>query len=127
MPFLQDNLAVRTSDGLHSVSLEPLQYQTNAGVVITAPTGSDSDGASVPHLFHALGFTPFGPWWLAARLHDYLYRKTYLPREYCDDILNESMESLVVADVKRMAIYNAVRAFGEMAFDKDRKILESDK
>jgi hypothetical protein len=70
------------------------------------------------------GFTPFGPWWLAAFVHDHLYRHTWHERSFCDDILNEAMASLGVSDFKRVTIYEAVRNFGGLAFAANRKLLE---
>lgn len=121
MPFQTSSLAVRTSDGRNVTLLEPLIYTHDDGIVTTIPAGSTSDGASTPQLVWSLGFTPFGIGWRAFVLHDYLYRQTWLPRDYCDGALLEALKSLGAMDAQ--IIYDAVRVGGEMAFNADRAAL----
>lgn len=121
MPFLKDTVAVQTSDGHNIVLLEPLAYRTNAGEVIIAPAGTTSDGASTPMTIWNL-IPPFGKYWKAAILHDYLYRDTQRAKAECDGLLLEAMESLGVDKVLRDTIYEGVHLGGDWSFDEDRKI-----
>jgi hypothetical protein len=123
MKFLQESLLVRTGDGQNFTLAEPLRYQTNAGTIITAPAGTTTDGASTPRATWPL-LPPFGKYWLAAVLHDYLYRYTYLPQDYCDGILLEAMRSLGVPEATCLEIYDGVRVGGWTAIAEDRKALD---
>lgn len=119
MPFLKATLQVETADGRHMTLLEPLVYVTAAGETITVPAGAETDGASIPRwLWDAA--PPFGAYWLACVLHDWLYRQTHRAREECDALLLEAMVSLGVPSVIREAIYRAVRLGGAGACEKDR-------
>ena len=118
--FAKTTLAVETSDGRHATLLEPLVYTSKAGEVITAPVGTISDGASTPKIIWNL-IPPFGSYWLATVLHDYLYRVTKQPRDYCDSMLLEAMESLNVELLLREAIYEGVRLGGGIPFEDDRR------
>ena len=128
MPFpqaiLDNGLLTRSSDGQHVEFAEPLHYQTNAGTIITAPAGTKSDGASTPPIMWTL-LPPFGKYWLAALLHDYLYRCTYLPQGYCDGILLEAMQSLGVPEDICTEIYDGVRLGGWKSIAKDREELDA--
>ena len=61
--------------------------------------------------------------WMAAFLHDYLYRSTNIPKDVCDSLLREAMEDLCVDWVERDAIYEGVALGGQSSFDEDRKPL----
>ena len=124
MPFLQPSAIVETVDGRHIKVWRPIQDQSpSTGTVTTIEAGFESDGGSTPKLVWSLGFTPFGLEWLAYILHDWLYRRTFLPREFCDKMLLEAMEAQGVLEAKRLAIYEAVRVGGQAAFDDDRAAL----
>ena len=120
MGFLTNKVAVATSDGIHIELLEPLLYQTTHGSTITVPAGFKSDGASIPQPLWSMVGCPVGPYWLAAIVHDYLYQRTELAKEYCDSILNEAMEALAVPTEQRLAIYEGVHFGGWKAFREDR-------
>ena len=124
MPFLQDSLLVHTKDGHNFTLADPLRYQTKAGTIITAPVGTQTDGASTPNIMWAL-LPPFGKYWLAAVLHDYLYRCTYLPQDYCVGILLEAMQSLGVDEMVCREIYDGVRLGGWKSIEKDRAELDA--
>lgn len=112
-------LKVSSSDGRNFVLLAPFSFVTKAGDIITVPIGAESDGASTPRgTWNVL--PPFGKYWPAAFLHDFLYRYTTLPKAECDNLLNEAMESLGVEEVERIAIYEGVHLGGQTAFDQDR-------
>ena len=123
MPFTTSIPTVCTPDGRNLHLLEPIIYAALNGSVITVPAGFHSDGASVPRaLWPAVA--PFGRHWRAAILHDYLYRETYLPKSYCDQIFLEAMTSDGVDQVTRTLIYDTVVAAGGPAFHADRLALD---
>ena len=64
---------------------------------------------------------PFGTYWLAAVLHDFLYRETDRTKEECDLLFLEAMKSLGVDLLLREAIYEGVRFGGGEAFNTDRR------
>lgn len=117
--FNRPYAVVRTADGRNFELLEPIVFTSGGGHVITVPPGAVSDGASIPRLFwHVL--PPFGPYWLAAFVHDYLYRQTDYPRDFCDAMFSEMMATLGVPDITAHVIFDAVRLGGESAFAADR-------
>jgi hypothetical protein len=119
--FEKPTLKIETSDGRNVTLLEVLRYTTKSGELIEAPIGTSSDGASTPKWMWNL-IPPFGSYWLAAVLHDYLYRLTQKPKDYCDDIILEAMESLGVDLILREAIYEGVHLAGDIAFNDDRRV-----
>jgi hypothetical protein len=122
MPFPKLTLDVRTRDGRNVALLESLEYLTDGGERIVVPAGFESDGASTPQTIWNL-FPPFGPYWLAAILHDWLYRRTQRPKAECDSLLKEAMRSLGVDLVTRDTIYEGVHLCGQSSFDEDRRAL----
>ena len=120
MAFQQTPMKVETDDGRYVTLLQPYNYLCRSGELITIPAGTTSDGASTPP---ALWVTipPFGKYWKAAVLHDYLYRITKRPKAECDSILLEAMESLGVNEIEAHAIYEGVHLGGEISFEEDRK------
>lgn len=119
MAFSCTELTVQTSDGRNFVLLEPFSYVTSAGVTINVPAGATSDGASTPpELWPTI--PPFGKYWMAAFLHDYLYRCTQLPKAECDSIFKDAMLNLGVTVLEAITIYEGVNLFGTSSFDSDR-------
>ncbi len=126
MGFLEKDVATRSSDGRNEVLIEPLHYQTEKGEIITVPVGADTDGASVPRIFWRL-FPPTGDYWMAAVLHDHLYRTNMFVKSKCDRIFLEAMKSLGVGRVKRETIYMAVHYFGFAAYNEARRNIKMKK
>jgi len=127
--FLRSYTDIRTTDGRDATLLTPVVFQrpdSVGGEIITMPAGSRTDGASIPEPAWSLGFAPFGPYWLACVLHDGCYRGSTRPvidnRDEADLILWEAMISLGVYESIAKTIYNAVRQFGQSAWDADRRI-----
>ena len=90
----------------------PLVYERD-GQVIQVNPGFDFDGASIPKVFWGIIGSPMtGGYQRAACMHDALYASEYFPREICDVLFLEAMESDGVSWIKRNLMYNAVRAFG---------------
>lgn len=89
---------------------------------ITVPVGFRTDGASVPRVFWNI-LDPWGPWFPAALIHDFLYAKASdahhrHDRETCDLVFKEAMYNLGVPWWTRETIYRAVRGFGWRSFKK---------
>ena len=100
---------------------QPLIYQTN-GMTIQVGVGFDFDGASVPQALWSFGFSPMtGGYQRSACLHDALYASEYFPREICDGLFLEAMESEGVGYMKRYSMYYAVRSFGWTVWRNHKK------
>lgn len=119
--FSTDIFKVSTPDGRNFVLLEPFSYTTQAGLLIVVPIGSTSDGASTPPEIWPT-IPPFGKYWKAAFLHDYLYRNTQYPKVLCDSIFKEAMLSLGIEFFEAQTIYEGVNLFGTGSFNQDRRI-----
>jgi Protein of unknown function (DUF1353) len=90
---------------------------------VTAPKGFVTDLASIPRVFWSL-LRPDGEYAYAAVIHDYLYWTQTTSREVADDVFKATMEELNVDGTTVLAIYTAVRGFGQSAWDQnaaDRK------
>ncbi len=120
MGFDKNAINVRTGDGHNITLLEDLTYTAASGEVFTVPIGSTSDGASVPRELWNI-FPPFGPYWLAAVFHDWLYRFSSVAKDRCDSLLLEAMLSLGVPQIDARTIYDAVKLFGAGSFNADRR------
>lgn len=107
-----------------------LAFTTAAGDTVTMFAGSRTDLASTPQAVWAT-MPPDGAWAEAAVAHDNCYRtkgtfevfgqvgrtraQPYVRAE-CDEILRQGMVALGVSDWKRVAIFEAVRAFGSQGW-----------
>jgi hypothetical protein len=117
--FQSDTIKVSTSDGRSFTLLEPVVYVTALGAHLTIPAGTTSDGASTPSALWTL-IPPFGPYFKATYLHDWLYRFTKMPKCECDDLLKEAMLTLGIDPVLADAFYEGVSKGGQSSFDVDR-------
>ena len=93
-----------------------LIYETAAGVVWTVSAGFLTDLASVPRMPLAY-LVAGGVGNAAAVLHDYFYQTHVIPRAEADALFLEALESLGVSWSRRWAMYLAVRAAGQHAWD----------
>lgn len=118
--FSVDNLKVETADGKNVKLLEGFTYITLSGIVINVAPSEESDGGSTPQIIWNL-IPPTGDWWMAAFLHDHLYRNTNFKRSFCDDTILEAMKRLGVNRFKAYLIYWNLRMFGWHAFNEDRR------
>jgi hypothetical protein len=89
---------------------------------VTIPTGFETDGASIPRIFWNI-LQPFGEYFPAALLHDYLYSRTSTmyfdcDREEADFLFLEAMFNLGVPWHTRHTIHVAVRMFGGSSYKK---------
>jgi len=93
--------------------------------IITVPTGTLTDGASIPKAFHNI-MGPFGPWFKAAVIHDFLYSPQSchhfagVTRALAHAIFLQAMEDCGVGWLTRRTIYRAVRMFGWMPYKKGK-------
>jgi hypothetical protein len=92
------------------------RYLSSLGEV-RVPEGTLTDGASIPEVFWSILY-PFGPWFPAAVVHDFLYSPAnkIFTRDESDSIFLEAMYHVGVPWHKRHLIHAAVRAFGWKSF-----------
>lgn len=113
MPFSDDLTLTKLKKGLWKTEHE-FTY-TWGKYRITVPAGYVTDLASVPRGFWNL-IPKDGTYDQAAVLHDYIYGTHSFDRKTCDRIFLEAMKELGVGWWTRGTIYNAVRAFGWIAY-----------
>ncbi len=99
------------------------RYVSSHGI-ITVPTGFVTDGASIPRIFWNI-LSPFGDYFPAALVHDFLYSRSStgrftVDRKTADLIFKEAMFNLGIGWLTRETIYRAVRLGGWPAFKKER-------
>lgn len=99
---------------------EEFEYYTGTkdvpGDTIIVPAGFVTDFASVPKFLHWL-MHPTGRHGKAAVIHDYMYKMKLYNRATCDNIFYDAMVVLNVSKVKALAMYKAVRLFGEKYYN----------
>jgi uncharacterized protein YjaZ len=97
----------------------PLHYYSKRlEMIITVPTGFETDYASIPRFFQ-LFISKLGRHRKAAVVHDYLYsynnRYKYLTRAQCDFVFLDGMIEEGVPRWKAYSMFNTVRIFGSFA------------
>jgi hypothetical protein len=111
------------SDGRTWVLLEPFSYDVGhegSGDTVTVPSLFLTDFASIPRPFWS--FLPqWGRYGNAAVVHDFGYATQIRPRAEVDRIFLEGMAVLGVGTFTRHVIYAAVRCFGWILWNKDRR------
>ena len=101
---------------------EPFRYRSSLGI-ITIPKCFFTDGASVPKIFWSV-FSPWGSYFSAALVHDYLYSKdsdeafSVGSRAVADKIFKEAMFNAGVGWITRETVYRAVRIGGWASYKK---------
>lgn len=113
-------ILVRTLDGRSFTIEEAFDYRAFDGRTWTIPPTAETDGASTPSFIWGI-IPPFGKYWASAVVHDYLYRCTKEPKEYCDDVFLNNMADRGVPVIERYEIYEAVKIAGMADFEKDRQ------
>jgi len=86
----------------------------------TIPTGFVTDFASVPRIFWRI-VPPWGRYFPAAVVHDYLYSIQDRPREAADKIFLLIMKALRIPCWRRYPMYLGVRWFGESFWREARR------
>jgi hypothetical protein len=88
---------------------------------LEVPKGFVTDGASVPRIFWSILY-PFGNYFPAALVHDYLYSKASnklkITRAEADKIFLQAMKDVGVGWLTRRTIYRAVRLGGWKGYKK---------
>ena len=118
--FSTEKLKVETADGQNMTLLEPFTYTRKDGCAVTVPAGATSDGASTPSAIWG-SLPPFGSYWRAAFLHDYLYRSSGAPKDFCDETFLDAMQSLGVDGAAARTLYEGVSLFGWSAYAEDQE------
>ena len=132
MPFTIHSFLTETGTGnrcfVDFVLAREVVYHTQVrGPIerITLPVGTTSDLASIPQACWSIpGFQPNGPIAPGAWVHDGLYRGTAITtgepwtRVDADLVLMEWMQNAGIPLTIQTAIYEAVREFGQPAWDK---------
>jgi hypothetical protein len=107
------------ADGENSVLMADLRYQVGTtNFTIVVPLGFVTDFASTPRALWAV-LPPFGTYQLAAVVHDFLYWDQGCSREQADALLRVAMFESKVEARKRDIIWQAVRRFGQTAWDQN--------
>jgi hypothetical protein len=88
---------------------------------IEVPPGFVTDLTSIPRIFWSI-LPKTGRYAHAAIIHDYLYWTQTLPRDVADKVLKIDMEESNVDSSTVSAIYNAVRTFGESAWNENAEL-----
>lgn len=88
---------------------------------VEAPTGFVTDLASIPPVFFSM-LRADGEYTYPAIIHDYLYWTQTRPRDIADEIFRASMQDFNIAPKTITAIYNAVRVFGQSAWDGNAEL-----
>jgi hypothetical protein len=113
MPFLDNDVVVKTLGDKQWTLVEQLRYQGNQNL-FTVPPDFETDFASVPRVF--VWFLPrYGRYTKAAILHDYLCdeaRAGRLKRSDADGLFRRAMMELEVAFLRRWIMWAAVRVGG---------------
>ena len=121
------DVAVFADAGMRKVSrifrlTESFRYHSSVGT-IRIPKGFHTDGASVPKIFWNI-FSPFGSYFSAALVHDFLYSKdsdlifSAADRAEADHIFLEAMYNAGVGWLTRHTVHSAVRLGGWASYKK---------
>ncbi|MEE8374010.1 MAG: DUF1353 domain-containing protein [Dehalococcoidia bacterium] len=110
-------------DGRNWVILKDFGYDVggeNSGETINVPIGFVTDFASVPRPLW--WFAPkWGRYGNAAVIHDFCYWDQSYDRRKSDDVFKEGMQVLKVGRIKTWLLYYAVRYFGRMAWNANKR------
>lgn len=101
-----------------------IEWHPNAGgklQEVVVPEGFVSDLASIPRMFWQV-LRPEGRHAYAAVVHDYLYWTQTRPREEADQIFRIAMEDSKVDPKTITMLYQAVRRFGQGAWDNNARL-----
>ena len=79
------------------------------------------DLASIPKIFWSIIGGAWGKYGYAAIVHDFCYKYKLYDRKTCDKIFLYAMKTLGVNRFKRWLMYQAVRKFGWIGWNKHRK------
>jgi hypothetical protein len=113
------------ADGGNWMLQSPLIHEIgkDGRYVVIVPRGFVTDFASIPQPVQVLrGVRPTTErYGVAAVVHDYLYWRQDCTREQSDRIMALAMKEAGVSMLERTLIYEAVRQFGQSAWDGNRR------
>ena len=106
--------------------IEPIYWIPNVDQrghfqAVEVPKGFVTNLASIPWQLWSV-LRPDGEYAYASIVHDYLHWAQVRTRLMSDEILKSSMEDFHVDKLKIQAIYRAVRAFGEGAWNENARL-----
>ena len=107
----------------------PFIYVHPAFPIVTVPSHSLTDGASIPRLFWNI-LSPRGPYGRAAVIHDFLYsilggiKYPKISRGKADLIFRQAVRDCGCGWWTAQTMYWAVRAFGWRSFRKAEKHID---
>nr|WP_249210040.1 DUF1353 domain-containing protein [Bradyrhizobium manausense] len=88
---------------------------------VDVPAGFVTDFASIPRAFYS-ALRPDGEYSYAAVFHDFLYWTQDRPRPACDEVLRLAMLDFKIDRLTVGVIYEAVRKFGESAWQENTRL-----
>lgn len=98
---------------------EPLIYQSDiTGRVHTVPTGFETDLESIPRWLPFAYAIAKGRAQKPAVVHDFLYKTPWVPKELADDVFDEAMGVIGLADPLRHMMWHAVHMFGRPTYKR---------
>ena len=121
--FTESLVVTPLADGKTWIILNDFGYEIGeegSGNIINVPIGTYTDFASIPRPLWAV-LPRWGKYGNAAVIHDWMYWDQSRSRKEADDIFLEGMDVLEVPELKRRAIYYAVRSFGWIAWKSNQK------
>ena len=114
-------------DGQDSVLTGNLQYRVlETTFVIVVPAGFVTDFASTPRALWSV-IPPTGRYQLAAVVHDFLYWDQGCTREQADAIFRVAMAESNVKPYERDLMWQAVRRFGQSAWNDNAAAKQAEK
>lgn len=113
-------LRLKPIPALQRYELLDEHYVRAGGMDIYVPTGFRFDGASIPPAAWQLIYTPFNPVLMEpALVHDWLYHTHQCgSRLLADEIFHELLMRNGVDDMRRYAMFKAVRLGGESGWEQ---------
>lgn len=118
--FDREMVSSDTNDGWHHVLTAPLTYITASSESVMAPVGFWTDGASVPRFLWRV-FPPFGKYFRAAVIHDFMYYRGAFVRSKCDAIFREAVLACGCNKATAYTLWAGVRVGGWVAYGNYRK------
>jgi len=114
---------LRFADAVY-VLTKPIAWAPNPGQPhkgVEVPAGFVTDFGSLPRVFWSL-LRPSDEYAYAAVIHDYLYWTQDRSREESDQVFRLVMEDLSISPTMILTVYQAVRSFGDGAWDSNAKL-----
>ena len=123
-PYFSDDFITKDIPGEEEIweVVRGFYFADREGHKHSVPSGTISDGASIPRAFWVLVGHPrdtdIGQ---AAAVHDVMYREGKYPRGHADDVFDQGMKVLGATWIKRKLVHSALSAFGWVSWNKYRE------